>query len=107
MNHEVVTEAPTKGKQMSFTTSPKVDAYEPWQERTWTEFKAALLQQASFWGPAACDNHPRSQFYRYPSIGCFGDQKFAVFVAEGKPGSALRANMQIVKLDWPTIWNVT
>lgn len=106
LKHQPVT-TPPKGQGYSFITSPKVDAYQRVDQSNWADFVADMKRQASYWAFEACPRVRCLGGYRYPAIGVFGSQKFAVFVPTGDPVFASRNDMQVVALNWPDSWNVT
>jgi hypothetical protein len=106
LNPLPVTNPPTS-REESFITSPKVDAYEPYTERTWAEFEKSMRHQAMCWGFESCERSHRFGGYRYPAIGFFGDRKFALFAPTGDPKRVASADLQMVEVEWPSNWNVT
>lgn len=93
--------------QLAFVTSPKVDAYDPFAKCSWNEFVKRMKKQASCWAHVACKQVRNQGGYRYPAIGIFDEQRYAVFVPQGDPVFAAEDQMEIVRLDWPQEWNVT
>ena len=106
--HRVVRDDPDRARASTcFVTTPRIDAYEPYESRSWGEFCDALRKQALNWGPNASKKNKRHPSYRYPAIGFYGCLKYAVYIEKGDPAMARSADMQIVELSYPDSWNVT
>jgi hypothetical protein len=94
-------------KADSFITSPNIDAYEPWEVRSWRQFVSLMVRQANGWGTQVIAQGYRKKASHYPAIGWFNGQRFAIQLPTGKSSFSTITSKHLIQFEWPQNWNVT